>query len=48
MRLWPKRRRLPLGLRGAAGLTGEAERPYDFTQPRPCAAPRRPLPMIGR
>ena len=28
-------RRLPVGVRGAAGLTGEADHPYDFTRPRP-------------
>ena len=28
-------RRLPVGVRGAAGLTGEADNPYDFTRPRP-------------
>jgi len=28
-------RRLPVGVRGAAGLTGEADHPYDFTLPRP-------------
>ena len=28
-------RRLPVGVRGAAGLTGEADQPYDFTRPRP-------------
>jgi hypothetical protein len=28
-------RRLPVGVRAAAGLTGEADTPYDFTRPRP-------------
>ncbi len=28
-------RRLPVGVRDAAGFTGEADHPYDFTTPRP-------------
>jgi hypothetical protein len=28
-------RRLPVGVRSAAGLVGDADRPYDFTVPRP-------------
>lgn len=28
-------RRLPVGVRSAAGLTGEADHPYDFARPRP-------------
>jgi hypothetical protein len=28
-------RRLPVGVRSAAGFTGEADTPYDFTRPRP-------------